>query len=250
MTVELTPRSNYRSGDLVLGALKLMGIEEAGETSTDEDLTDGLFFLNLLLDEWSVDRSKIYARVEDTHTLTTGTGEYTIGPSGDIDTNLPINIEQAYIRDTDLTPNALDYPIDCGMTQQEYNDISIKTIQTIPTRLFYLRQFPLGTILLNYLPMKAYQLHLFSWKALDQIADINTQLSLPEGYAAALTYNLAVVYSPAFGKQLDPIVATKAERLSEAINNKTYEIPHTKVPGIPGTSRKGTGSIYNPFVRP
>ncbi len=38
---------NYTVNDLCLGALKLMGIEEAGETSTYDDLADALFFLNL-----------------------------------------------------------------------------------------------------------------------------------------------------------------------------------------------------------
>lgn len=245
---ELTPNNSYTSGQLILGALKLMGIEEAGETSTDEDMTDGLFFLNLLLDEWSVDRDKIFARVEDIKTLTVGTGSYTFGPGGDIDSQAPIRIEQAFLRNTTFSP-ALDYIVDTDMLQQEYNEIPIKNIQTIPTKLFYLKEFPLGTIYLNYLPNLAYEMHLFSWKALGRIADINTQLLMPDGYEAALTYNLAVAFAPAFGKKVPDHVAIRAERLARAISNKDYEVPRVKLRGIPGTIGRAAGSIYNPFTR-
>jgi hypothetical protein len=234
-------------GDLILSALKLMGIEEAGETSTSDDLNDGLLFLNLLLDEWGIDRSKIYVRQEDIITLTVGDGLYTMGPSGDIDTQAPVKIEQGYLRDTTLTP-AIDYFLDVTMQQDQYNEMPIKTIQTIPTRLFGLRSWPMWSLYLDYLPNKAYEMHLFSAKSFTKFEDIQTAINLPDGYEAALTYNLAVVFSSAFGKEPPKVVVAKAQMLAQAISAKNYEIPRIKMQGIPGTRRIG-GSIYNPFIR-
>lgn len=233
--------------ELILTALKLMGIEEAGETSTADDLNDGLIYLNLLLDEWGIDRSKIFVRQEDIYTLTVGQGLYTMGPGGDIDTLTPVKIEQGFLRDTDIDPD-LDYFLDVTMQQEQYNEMPIKTIQTIPTRLFSLKTWPTWSLYLDYLPNKAYEMHLFSAKQFTKIPDIQTALDMPEGYEAALTYGLAVVFAPAFGKEAPRTVIAKAEMLSKAISAKNYEIPRIKMQGIPGTRRIG-GSIYNPFLR-
>lgn len=259
MSVELTPEvtptpttttPNYTVNDLVLTALKLMGVEEAGETSTAEDLNDGMMILNLLLDEMSLDRSKIYARTEDTITLTIGKGAYSFGqdPTADINSILPISIENAFLRDLDLTPN-LDYPLSVDMIQEEYNAIPIKTITTIPTKLFFLKSWPLGYVYLNYLPMKAYELHLFSWKPISQgFSSLQDVIQLPDGWKATLVYNLAVSFASAFGRPVPPEVAARAVMLNSKLSAKNYEVPRVRLGGIPGTSR-GTGSIFNPFVR-
>jgi hypothetical protein len=247
MTIVLTPLSNLTAGSLVLSALNLLGIEEAGEVSTPEDIQEGIRFLNLLLDEYSLDRDKIYVRAEDIKTLTIGKGTYTIGVGGEIDTVLPESIEQAYLRNTQLTP-PLDYPLDPGMSQEDYNGIPVKSIQTIPTRLFLLKQYPIGSIIFDYLPNYTYELHAFSWKPFTRINDMNQGLMLPPGYEAFLACNLAVFFGPAFGKEAPQSVVLRAERLAAKIGAKNYETPRVHLQGVPGTRRVG-GSIYNPFVK-
>jgi hypothetical protein len=250
---QLSANSQYVSGDLILGALKLMGIEEAGETSTPEDMADGLFVLNLLLDEMSIDRGKIYARTEDTLILTAGKSAYTIGPGAELDTITPVKIEQSFIRDLRMVstsnPKGLDYWVYPDMSQEDYNMIPVKDIQTIPTRFYCLKQWPLWTITFNYAPIYTYELHLFSWKPLNRLTDTSTQLLLPVGYEAMLTYNLAVAFSAAFGREIRPEVAARAEKLSRAVDQINYEIPKVRLQGIPGSGTDGRGSIYNPFSR-
>ena len=248
MPIVLSPDGITKVSDIALNALKLLGIEEAGETSTYEDLNDGMIFLNLLLDEWSIDREKIYARSEDSIVMTVGKGAYTIGPGMDIDTNTPVKIEQGFLRNLDMTPY-LDYPLNVTMLQEEYNDMPIKYIETIPTRLYYHTTWPTGTIYFDFLPIKAYELHLFSWKALTSFTDINQTIILPDGYKAALTYNLAVAFAPAFGKEAPASVSARAVMLSSKISAKNSEIPRIKLQGIPGSGGSNLGSIFNPFVR-
>ena len=253
MTIKLTPISGLTTGELVLAALNLMGIEEAGETSTPEDLQQGLKFLNLLLDEWSIERNKIYVRVEDIKVLDVNKAEYTIGVGADINTVVPEEIEQAFIRNIQLAtpsnPLGLDWYISTSMNQEEYNLIPLKSITTIPSKLFYLKQYPVGMIKFNYAPNYAYELHLFSWKPFTRFKDINEGIMLPPGYEAALTYNLAVAFAPAFGKEAPQSVVVRAIELANKIGAKNYEIPRIKLQGIPGTRTRNTGSIYNPFTR-
>ena len=244
--------SGVTSGDIILTALKLMGIEEAGETSTSEDLQDGLTYLNLLIDEWSIDRSKVYARVEDTLVLDTSKSVYTFGidPSAaviaDLQTDTPMSVEQGFLRNLELTPN-LDYPLNVTMLQETYNSLPIKTIQTIPTRLFVQKSFPLFTLYFDYIPNLAYELHLFSWKPLSFAPELQTVLAFPRGYASALTYNLAANFCSAFGKQVPVKVEQLAERTARALGVKNHEIPKSKLQGF--LKGDGTGSIFNPFVR-
>lgn len=65
--------------DLITGALRNIGVYEAGEPLASDDANDALVVLNALLDSWSADHLMIYASVETLQTFTAGTYQYTVG---------------------------------------------------------------------------------------------------------------------------------------------------------------------------
>ena len=97
----------------------------------------------------------------ESDTLVVGTGSYTIGSAGDFNTVRPLEIKNAYLRDS----NNIDYPLDVLMSLSEYNDITDKTTSGRPTRICYLKEYPLGKILTNYLPAEADTIFIESVKA-------------------------------------------------------------------------------------
>ena len=84
--------------ELIKAALRAVGAIPTGETPTASELADGLEALQIMLRSWAAEGLLIYAYTEDTHTLTAGDGEYSIGSGGDIDTTRPERIESAYIK--------------------------------------------------------------------------------------------------------------------------------------------------------
>lgn len=249
MAIILNPIGSLTVGSLILKALNLLGIEEAGDVATDDDLTLGLEMLNLFLDRSSIDPGKLYVRIEDVYTLMVGKGAYTIGPdfSADINTAIPERVSQAYIKNTAV---GIDYWMDVTMSQEEYNAMPLKNIQTIPTRILHLKQYPYAQIIFNYLPNLAYELHLFSWKPFVRFNDYNQGILLPSGYEAWMAYNLAVSMAPAFGKEAAQSVVMIALDTAKAIDTKNYEIPHVQLQGVPGAgAMRNRTSIFNPFVR-
>lgn len=157
---------------------------------------DALEGLNGLIGSWALDDFLIYSITRETFTLTINDAEYTIGASGDFNTVRPDQITDAFLRDS-----GTDHHLDIRHLN-EYNRISEKTNNSRPDKLFYLPEHPLGKILFNFEPDKAYELHLNSLKALTEFAKISTTFSLPPGYKRMMIHNLAVDLSPEYDSEL------------------------------------------------
>lgn len=179
--------------DLIKGSLRLIGAIATGETPSAAEANDSLSVLNDLLENWSTERLSVYRRVEVTHTLTAGVASYTIGAGADIDTDRPIRIVDAFIRD-----GVQDSPVtvvDDGL----YAGLGDKSNQSLPEWLRYDAAFPTGTVTLWPVPGSAYGLHLITDMQFARLANVSAELSFPPGYARALRFGLAVELAPEFG---------------------------------------------------
>lgn len=214
------------ASEMIQAAVEVIGVQDPAETMDAGVANTGLRTLNLLLDEYSLDRGKIYIRTEDTKTLVIGTGSYTIGQNGvtDINTALPIKIEQAFLRDTTL---GLNYPLRVTMTQAEFNARPLDDQQTLPGNLYFQGGIDPGSVSFDYLPDKAYELHLFSHKPFTKLTDINTQLIVPDGYEAAITNALSIRLCPIFERAVPDVVARVAAKMEQMIDNRNLETPPT-----------------------
>ena len=199
----------------VLEDLRIVGVADTIEAGVQDIVFRRL---KTMLDSWGAIRQNIYATTEETFSLTVGKNPYTIGSSGDFDTVRPVRITYAYIKDSDV-----DYPLDIFQSESEYKGITMKATSTRPEGVWYEKQFPLGYLWFDYVPDKAYELHLSSHKRLLDASAIklSTDLSFPEGYEQALITNLAVRSANALGKPLTQdmvLLASGSLKTIQAVN--------------------------------
>lgn len=189
------------ANDIIVTSLKLIGQLGQGETASDADITDGLEALNTMLDSWRINRLNVYRLNEISFTLTANKSSYTIGDGGEFDTERPVNVQSAFIRQ-----NSIDYPM-YVLPKAAYDSISDKMIvSNLPYQLYYEPAYPLGTVFLYPVPSATNDLHMDVWQTLQQFNTLTEELSLPPGYERAIKYNLASEISPLFGVEAPPRV--------------------------------------------
>lgn len=203
---------------IVKKALQKIGALVKNEDPSSDEANDGLDALNALIGSWGNDSLNIYARTWETFSLVSGTGSYTIGSSGVFNTVRPSNIAQAYMRDS-----TIDHPI-AVIEDEQYNNISFKSISGYPEFLNYDGGFPLGTIRLYPIPASNYSLFLLTEKPLTEFATLDTALSMPLGTERALIYNLGIDLAPEYSQQISAEHAKIAAESLGLIRTKTAQV--------------------------
>jgi len=191
---------------LVDSSLRLLRAIDSGVSASSSELTDAVNALNSMLSGWSTGPNKIFVVTRESFPLVVGTKEYTIGPGADFDTTRPVRLLDAFIRN-DIT----DYPVRI-IQASNYAQIPLKNTIAWVYKLYYERDYPVGKIILDYVPDTAFDLHLYSHK---EFSEYNTDgadvISLPPGYERALKYNLAVEIAPEYKPDVPPLVMKIAE---------------------------------------
>lgn len=205
------------------------------------DRNNALKALNALIASLSARKLLIPALTRENFTLTINIGSYTIGSAAAFNTVRPTKIENAWLRD-----GTFDFPpLNVNSNLIEYDRIPDKTLKTLPCTLFYLQEYPLGKILFDYLPDKAYTLFIDSWKPLASLAALNTTVTLPAEYERMLTFNLPVEMASEYDQDLPKeviAIANESMAIIEAVNHQP--IPEmTFDPALLG--RKHRGSLTN-----
>lgn len=209
--------------DLIVRALKKLGVLAEGESASNESASDGLDTLNDLLDSWTNENLFIYSKIREEFTLSPNTSSYGMGSGSDFNTTRPQKIEEATILISGTTP--FEVPIRV-ITSDEWARIEIKTVTSpIPIMVYPNMTYPNATINLWPVPASAYSLVLYSWKPLATLASLTTDLSLPPGYIRALTYALAMELAPAYGKTASPEIINSAQESKAAIKRMNTK-PH------------------------
>lgn len=210
--------------DIVTAALKLIGAFAPGESLPAAEATDGLGTLNRMLSSFSNDNLLIHARVREEFTLVSGTQQYTMGSGATFDTDRPLEISQALIRDESVS-EAVEYPIRI-VSLEEWSRIFAKGVSApYPTALYAHGTYPNETIDLFPKPSAAHKLVLWSVKPLSSISTLDTAVSLPPGYEELLIYNLAPRLAPEYGRQT-PAEVMKIAMDSMASIKRRNNRPH------------------------
>jgi hypothetical protein len=173
-----------------------LGVLVAGLALADDDLAWAIRKFNRFLKTKSVDALNLHVEVNESFTPTAGKASYTIGTGGDFDTARPNTITSAFIRDA----NGHDYPLDIRV-MSDYWELSEKSTQDRPTRLYYQREFPLGKIYLYFVPATSEALHIQSYKPLTTYEDVDSEdVVMPGEYDNMFIYNLAISLAPRYGR--------------------------------------------------
>ena len=207
--------------DIIIDALQKLGAYAPGETLSDADAQRGLSVMNDMLDTWSNETLMIYCNQQQSIAMVAGQAAYNLSSPR------PLSIISspggAFIQDS--TGN--NYPCDI-IEQNEWNLIGNRTVTSnVPDTIFYDPQYPTGVLNVFPTPMSAgYTLFFIANIQLADLATLSSNISLPPGYKAAITYNLAVELHPYFGAgQLSQIVMAKAAETKGTIKRKNARPP-------------------------
>ena len=208
--------------ELIFAALRALRVYGPNDTPTTQEYADALVLLNLLIDSWSLENLMLYQNTRFVGDLVAGTGSYTIGSGGDFDTTRPLEIETAGVIQDPSVTDTIETPITVLSSKDEYASIVTKATQaTFPRFLWYNPSHPLGTVYVNPVPVTSTpDLVLYLRTLLTSFATGGTTVSVPNGYALALIYNLALLLGPEYDEDIPQFIVTQANKFKSAIETR------------------------------
>jgi len=211
---------------IVYDALKEIGVLGEDETPSASMADDALRALNRLMELWSNDQAFAYVANTVSRAMTTAPS-FTIGPTGDVIADRPIDIETATV---DL--NGITYPVKV-ISNIEYDSITYKgAFGSYPTYIYYAGTMPNGTVYTWPLASNC-TLNMRVLNIVNSFATLATTLLMPPGYEEALIKNLAVNIAPQYpGVVVSPITINAARNSFKALQRTNNVIPLLSVDGM------------------
>lgn len=232
--------------DLLTNALQDAGIVGIDEAIEQPVLNRAFRQLNWLLATWQRKRWLVY-RLVDYPIRSTGAQTYAVGKGMAVDINpRPDRLESAFLRITNSTaPTNLpvDLPLGIIDSREDYNRITVKTLGTLPWRIFYDPAWPVGTLFPWPIPQATiYELHVTFKETLARFAALQDKINLPPEYENALNWNLAKRLRASYQMPDDEAVNSLAR---EGLN--TIRLANTAVGTLqmPSALRRGGGRAYD-----
>lgn len=208
------------AGDLINGALRLIGQLAEGETPSAETSADALFAMNQMIDSWNIERLSVFSTQDQVFTWPVDEITRTLGPTGDFVGSRPVKLDDStYYRDPSTN---VSFGIKF-INQQQYNGIAVKTVtSTYPQVIFLNETYPDVSMFIYPKPTRPLEWHFVSVEPLSQPATLATDLALPPGYLRAFRYNLACEIAAEFGvepSQQVKRIAMSAKRNLKRVNS-------------------------------
>jgi hypothetical protein len=230
------------AGDIITGALRLIGVVAEGESPSPETASDALSAMNQMIESWNTERLSVFSAQTQVYEWPATEIRRTLGPTGDFVGSRPILIDDAtYFKDPST---GVSYGIKL-INQQQYDGIALKTVRsTYPQVLWVNMTYPNIEMYVYPVPTKLLEFYFVSVQELSRPAILATDLTFPPGYLRAFRYNLACELAPEFGvepsRQVTRIAMTSKRNLKR-INNPDdlMSIPYTIV---------GTRQRYNIYA--
>src|SRR5690242_3090169 len=97
-----------------------------------------------------------------------GAQSYTVGPGGNFNIARPAKLESAFFRQNAGSPQPVDYPLDILRAQEDYNKISLKSLNAFPRYAFYDMAYPLGNLFVWPIPNNQYTIFITTMLQLQQ----------------------------------------------------------------------------------
>jgi hypothetical protein len=228
-------------GHVVRLALRACGrVNDAqGVSDASQDMADGMALLVSMLAQWQRQRWLV-PHLTEAVLLSTGAASYGIGPGEAFDTSRPVRIDSAFVRlMSSPGPVRLDYPLVVIESREDYSEISLKNMTTLPAAVFLDTGWPTGTVYVWPVPTASlYELHLFTAAALPVYAAPTDPLGLPPEYTDAVVYNLALRVAAATASQVSPGVLALARATLETVRGANAQMKNLDLP--PGLAGRNT----------
>lgn len=202
---------------IIEGSFKLLGIMSDGSTLTAAEYDDALDTFNDLVQAWNLENLLVYSTNRDTFPFVSGQQTYTLGTGGNFNMPRPTRIERASIS-YNISPS-VEIPLKL-IDVESWQNIAVKETQgTFPLYLYINNGYPYTELNFWPVPTGPSQVILYTWHQLDIAANLDTVLSLPQGYNRALKYNLAMEIASMFDKVPTAIVQRNAILSKSSIND-------------------------------
>lgn len=217
-------------------ALRASGVLAQGQTASGSMNQDAMDLLNAMVGQWAVKRWLVYHLIDLTHTCT-GAKTYTVGAGGDFDVSVrPNEIDSCYVSMYYGQPNQIDRPLEIIPAREDYNRITLKSLNSYPYLAYYDNSIPLGTLYVWPIPSSLYTLTL----------SVKTPLpaELPAEYQEALIYNLAARLRAFYQMEPDGAVIGLAKAALNTVRTANAQVQRLQMPGGMG---KG-GNRFNIYT--
>jgi hypothetical protein len=205
--------------DIITGALRLIGAIATGETPSADETRDGLGSLNDVLETWSIDGLTVYTQQEQIFSATPGQQDYTLGPGATWNGARPVSVLSAVAR-----WDGRDHPLEL-LSPTRWTEIERKGFSSDPCALRYRADFPAGLVRLWPVPQRAMPIVMASALPFAPLTSAAQQLVLPDGYARALRFNLALELAPEFGIEPGAVVVAAARSSKAALKRANQPDP-------------------------
>ncbi len=192
---------------------------------TSNQTASALISLNNMVSGWGPEII-LPSLTRESFAVTSGTAEYTMGPSGTWSTVRPSKIENAFLRNA----SNYDSPLDI-IAAKDFNDVVYKATSAHPTAIYFVPEVTQAKIIFDCSPNAAFTIYLESWKVFTEFADTTTSLTLPNEYKEALVYNLAVSLAEDWDRVASQSVRQRADEMKYLIgaaNAATRPVPKAK----------------------
>ena len=231
------------AGDLITLALRTCGVNGVGQSPLAEDANDSLIYLSSMVAQWQRKRWLVFDDV-DVSLVSTGAASYSIGPTGMFAVARPDRLQSAFAR---ILPGsggaALDLPLALIQSREDYNEIALKSLSTIPIAVFYDSAWPTGTLYFWPIPpASAYELHVTVPGGLPVYVNLTDALNLPPEYIDALIWGLAARLAIAYGMPANPAHVGAYRAALNTIRQANAQISTLDMPAGLGDGRRGSAA--------
>lgn len=189
----MTTTYSVTRDQIITAAFRKLGMVEPGGTLDTNLVSDASLILNLMIKMWAVDGLKLWTIDELVLPLVANKTSYIIGPGGDLNTDKPLKLIQAWLRNTTVTPQ-IDTPMQI-LSKQEYNILGSKA-STGTANSVFLDPRVTTSILYAYLTPEAftattYQMHLVVQRVMSDLLLGTDVPDFPTEWMQALVWGLA-----------------------------------------------------------
>lgn len=228
--------------DLIKSALRLIGANTAGEEVPIEEAGDGLNTLNQMLDAWNADRLSVYTTISTDFPFTLNQQAYTLGSGGDFDMTRPARISAMSSILTTNPDNPIEVPITMYTVQDWQLQMPVKNVTgSFPQICYDDGSFPLRVLNFWPIPQQQNSVRIYSWQPLLLLDSLKTNITLPQAYARALRFNLAIDLAPEYDKEPSPTVVARAREsvsILKTMNQPALELRSDLLAVEPGYNYK------------
>lgn len=227
---------------IIVDALIDAGVCGIGESIEPAILNRAFAQANYLLAQWQRKRWLVYHLV-DYSLVSTGALSYGVGAGLAFNINpRPDRIESAFLRLVNNAGNLQpDLPLDIIPSMEDYNRIVLKTMGTLPQRIFYDSGWPNGTLKPWPVPQASiYELHVTFKETLNQFQNLQAKVNLPPEYAPAIQFCLARRFRATYQMPVDLEINQLAREALNAIRLANVQVGVLTMPR--GVRRQGNGA--------